>query len=384
MKIVLHIGTHKTGTSSIQNFFTTNKEKLLSQGVYYALGKSSIRNVNYVASQISYGKHDEVKKFFKYIYDDADKKNIKKIFISAESFYAMTGFFHILQHKKVYDYWDSESSFVSFLKDCLGEVDVEILIYLRRQDIFLESIYNQFVKQEQGFKYSIDNFYKICPEILDYDRHINLWKGIFPESKIIVKDFEQEKFDLINKLLVNELNIESQSDFIYPKKAINTRLNLDYLVFKRILNNMDVTISEAYVVSKIIMQLSRGEKKDMGDTDYTLISHVLLDEVINQCAESNESLVKYFFKNSKNTQLNFKKVSLEKKEIYPGLKITEGIRIYYKYIGFLKSPKVKLEIETRNIIRKIFSNFPFIEPAFRWLRKMNNKNRLRLEREGHI
>lgn len=382
MKVILHVGTHKTGTSSIQNFLTTNSEKLLSQGVYYGLSKESIRNVNDIAAHIAYGRKKEVELFFNEIIEYAKKKETKCLFISAESLYSMTGFFHSLQSNKIDDYWQSETLFISFLSDCLKEVEVEIIMYLRRQDIFLESIYNQFIKQWPGYRGSIDEFYNICPEILDYEQHLSLWTELFPDATLTVKSFEIEKPDLINRLLVNDLNINDKSDFVYPKKAINTRLKPSYLSFKRILNNMDMTLSEAYVVSRIIMKLSQNEINDIEDSGYTLISKALLDDIVNRYANDNDRLVQIFLDGNKNAQLDLRQCAVEKKKIYPRLEISEGIKIYCQYKKLRRTPKAVLEIKIRNFIKRVLISFPVTEHVFYWLRKINNKNRLRLEREG--
>lgn len=41
MKIILHIGTHKTGTTSIQAFCVCNATFLSEYGVHYGLQKDS-------------------------------------------------------------------------------------------------------------------------------------------------------------------------------------------------------------------------------------------------------------------------------------------------------------------------------------------------------
>ena len=35
MKIILHIGNYKTGTSALQNFLYKNRQKLMEYGIYY-------------------------------------------------------------------------------------------------------------------------------------------------------------------------------------------------------------------------------------------------------------------------------------------------------------------------------------------------------------
>ena len=35
MELIIHIGTHKTGTSSLQTFLATNRSVLIKHGIYY-------------------------------------------------------------------------------------------------------------------------------------------------------------------------------------------------------------------------------------------------------------------------------------------------------------------------------------------------------------
>lgn len=44
MRLVLHIGSGKTGTTSIQKFFVNNSDKLLEKGVFYPVKKSIVPN----------------------------------------------------------------------------------------------------------------------------------------------------------------------------------------------------------------------------------------------------------------------------------------------------------------------------------------------------
>ncbi len=44
MRFVIHIGTHKTGTSSLQTFCVANRRTLLDQGIYYPTNKYASQN----------------------------------------------------------------------------------------------------------------------------------------------------------------------------------------------------------------------------------------------------------------------------------------------------------------------------------------------------
>ena len=94
MKIILHIGQSKTGTSAIQTYLTINKEKLLEQGFYFPMIRAS-------GIQLNSGSHNSLadavtgKKSFPYVehtnflnecISHAEKNNIETILFSAEHF----------------------------------------------------------------------------------------------------------------------------------------------------------------------------------------------------------------------------------------------------------------------------------------------------------
>lgn len=51
MKLILHIGTAKTGTTTLQHWFASNRESLQRQGIYYpnSLGKVNHRKLSIFA-----------------------------------------------------------------------------------------------------------------------------------------------------------------------------------------------------------------------------------------------------------------------------------------------------------------------------------------------
>jgi hypothetical protein len=51
MKLILHIGTAKTGTTTLQHWFASNRESLRAQGIYYpqSLGKVNHRKLSVFA-----------------------------------------------------------------------------------------------------------------------------------------------------------------------------------------------------------------------------------------------------------------------------------------------------------------------------------------------
>jgi hypothetical protein len=125
MKIFIHIGTHKTGSTLIQNVCRKNHEALKSQGVYYPIDGYTQSGHHELAWALM-RKNTAVAK--KYV-DDALKKasGCESIIFSSEEF-------EFLRDFKV-----AENLFPS-------NASINVICYFRRQDKYLESEYNQHVK----------------------------------------------------------------------------------------------------------------------------------------------------------------------------------------------------------------------------------------------
>ena len=76
MKAFLHIGTPKTGTTTLQQFLHTNREKLVQDGILYpeAFGLNSM---SMVVASYDHGKRDGLSKLF-YINSDGDIDDLRK------------------------------------------------------------------------------------------------------------------------------------------------------------------------------------------------------------------------------------------------------------------------------------------------------------------
>lgn len=92
MNLLLHIGTHKTATTSLQHFFALNRALLRSYGFYYPENDDSAYAFNFLASRVAFGKSSEAAAFLASAREKAKDSGCQSVLISGESFYAMTGF----------------------------------------------------------------------------------------------------------------------------------------------------------------------------------------------------------------------------------------------------------------------------------------------------
>ena len=382
MKIIIHIGTHKTGTSSIQNFLASNLEQLSRQKIYYPLGPYSGRNINFIASRLVSGKTAEVQDFFKTAINYADTKGLETVLVSAESLYAMTAFFRALQGISVVDYWKHEKECITRLANILPDIDISVYCYLRRQDEFIESIYNQFVKQACGYSGNISNFIKQSDPVADYFHHLELWSEIFGNSAIHARRFDDAGRQLIPDFMHYVLSIDDMDGFTTLNKLVNERLNMQVLEFKRILNKIKQHPSESYVSSRILRKISND--MDNQNLDYSLFDICDRQKILSSFETGNSRLAKTYLNPPEDILFVQPLEEEDTSKKWVGLDTTSALQIFYLYRNAVNKLPVRLEIFFRSNVNDLLRRFPQLEHMIIGIRKYISRRRVRQEREGLV
>jgi len=146
-KVYIHIGTHKTGTTTIQNFMRANREFLnINNCNFIEIPSELDRQMAWLDNYHNDDLINEAKNYF--IKTINNKKNI----ISSEGL--------VGTYLQAY----TNSSFIAhFLYEVFKDYDVTIILYLRRQDEFFESLYTQHIHEGGGIcflKNFIENLIK--------------------------------------------------------------------------------------------------------------------------------------------------------------------------------------------------------------------------------
>jgi hypothetical protein len=156
------------------------------------------------------------------------------LLISAESFFAMTMFFHKLEDEACEDYWAAESRCIELLHGVLpADVPKRVVAFFRRQDKFLESVYAQTVRT-RPVSASCDQFKASVGEVLDYARHMQLWRPTFPDC--VVYTYEETANNAARFFLRNVLKLDDTTLFEGLDSRVNTSLARDLIEYKRELN----------------------------------------------------------------------------------------------------------------------------------------------------
>jgi len=230
VKIILHIGNYKTGTSALQNFLYKNRQKLLDYGIYYGNTWNIVNNHAGLAFAIL---KEALERYgLLYLCDDlnglsedpgviatkirfmAEARKAGTIIISYEGLFAdllqvSAGLSSDLNKKDI----ENVNNYIcQRLKELFPEA--EAACYLRRQDLYIESMYMEYCKvpwRTWELPVDFEEFNQKQNLCLDYYKELSRWKRYFGD-KVHFRIYERER------LLCNDILY----DFLYYYTGLGT------------------------------------------------------------------------------------------------------------------------------------------------------------------
>lgn len=365
MNLLLHIGTHKTGTTSLQHFLTLNRDVLRAHGYFYPENKDSAYVFNFLASNLAHGKEAQTRDFMAKAQQEAREDDCHTVVISAESFYAMTAFFVDIQGLGRGDYWEHEARLVRAMREACGGYDkISIVCYVRPQDEFSFSLYNQFVKNSQGIYDDYKTAMEKIRNVFDYEQHIRIWGREFPQAKISVKNYTAHKDDLIEDFCTSFLNEALYRVADKKEFQSNTRLSRDVLEFKRIFNRTKPDRALAYVASRTLREISDSYPDKAGYQTFS-------------SREERVAFFEPFEAGNKIIVSDLPAVTKQPEQTYTGLSDQTMIEIYLIFQNRMDHWLVKVELMARQIAGRIMIHSVWGRKALQPLRALIYKLRLR-------
>lgn len=220
-RVILHIGRHKSGTSSLQKFLSENDILLKENNFIYPinffyrgyahhelaelLSRKNTKNLSSVAlDDLLSNLAEQINELFQKV--DGD------VILSSEAFQNC----HPLVIKALFERIDCK---------------VEVVCYIREQVGYIASAYNQKV-HATGYQGDIYEFFESFQ--LDYSDFISSWAEAFEQFRIRVFDKRLLlRSDIVCDFLEAILNIRGVTP---PKRLNNVSLSRKYLSFKLLMN----------------------------------------------------------------------------------------------------------------------------------------------------
>lgn len=234
----LHIGTHKTGTTSIQRFCAAHRDELRRAGVFYpstGIGAFPDHYAHHRVAHAIAGRDAEfdashAREFFDRV--RSEMVDGERCLISAEPMYR-----HVLGTGDDDAERDDPAGFDAYVdqvRECIGEFDVTVIVMLRRQDLFLESLYAEHILST-GYTRGVEAFATDRGALLDYEQRLATWSKRF-DDQLSIRVFEPAHFDgPIERLFVEWLGVEWSDDFRVGARR-NVTMPRALIEFKRMMN----------------------------------------------------------------------------------------------------------------------------------------------------
>ena len=288
--IYIHIGMPKTGTSSIQVFLAKNIAGLEENDVSYPelenlhaakKGRVTSGNMGYISRSLlpafhaDYPKGSNYKKALKELAETIRISGNSKIILSSE-------FLSVVPEKGLND-----------LFNALSKYEIRIIVYLRAQEKFIQSIYAQRVKRHKETE-SAEAFVEkrlTQNSVLNYYDMLARFSNIFGKSNIIVRIYEKEQLTNNNLLedFLDAIQIVDKSAFLTRQKWTNKTPGRATIYLSRFANNnLPIYFSSRMInlITKVNIDRFMGEKN--------IIDKNLQRKIIGNFKDSNSKLAQEY------------------------------------------------------------------------------------------
>jgi len=188
MKVILHTGWRKTGTSAIQHFLYMNRTRLRERRTILYPEAGLFGRAHHLAGWKLLGRGPR---------GWAERAGRSSSFQREGGFAEMireardAGCRALVASSEVL----SQPGILEKLKEALRGHEVEVISYVRRQDRYIEARYNQQIKDGR-LAIPLDEFAasQVGGEGLDYHAHFRQWADAFGRDSLKIRLYERDRF----------------------------------------------------------------------------------------------------------------------------------------------------------------------------------------------
>jgi len=285
-RCLLHIGAPKTGSTALQKFLATNRERLRGLGMEYP--DVSLRGFGHhdIAFLVGGGyptwATPQDRPLEELVRDLADTvASSPMVALSSENFYLLPnppGVAQLLEQAGI------------------GAGDVRVIVYLRRQDEAHLSWYNQAVKA-QGYSGSIADNIGETHSLWDYAAQLKRWAAVFGADNLVVRTYQLPDApggDIRRDFL--RIAGLPEDGFDFPRENVNSRINAEILEFQRLINQLPLSPQQKRGAHKELIELTAQTTGTSLFTDAALLGAKERAAILARHAEGNAAVARAYLK----------------------------------------------------------------------------------------
>lgn len=233
LKLIIHAGTPKTGTTSLQSYLHKKQRKLRGKGVLYPHNIKNLQNP-------TAPRHQWFEKNLASTHVDFFLENFKNI-ISQVNDDTHT---IILSSEGIYNYWwDFPEDSKEILSELSKLFDVEIWVWFREPLAFIESYYKQCIRNPKvasnpcyGRDLSFSEMLDIdwFSQHLDYQGFVVQCQALFGEASVSAFEYSDD----VVAQVISLLGLDTPHDSPTPRQ--NSSLNSASIALLRTINRYEI------------------------------------------------------------------------------------------------------------------------------------------------
>lgn len=309
-RLFLHIGQPKTATTTLQTFLSINRDRLIRHGwLYPNAGRQYAAHHlfgNFFRAQPLYwiGAADPAQVMAE-LKREVEETRCENVILSTESLY----------------FAQDRAGFAEYLKD----FDVTIVVSLRRQDEWIESVYQDNLKNGET-RLDPEAYLVALAGSLDYAGPLSAWAAAFGKHKIMVHSFEATAEKLpVERLFMDLVGAPVTPDLVDPPTE-NERLNRDCTTFLTMFAASPRADLKHEVIKNALIEYSRAHP-DPAALRYVW-SPQRRREIVESQSDANAGIARDYLGRA-DGRLFQKPLpeSDEPWEIYPGLRTRKAVAI---------------------------------------------------------
>ena len=292
-RIFLHIGTHKTATTTIQAGCTQNRAALLEAGWLYPETGTYLFGQHNLAWEMCSGHEQPWNQVNQWVRFRPEWGGMKELLSEIEASPAQ----NVILSSEDFDGLQTDR--IQLLRDHLKDFRVEVIVYLREQASFLQSAWAQFVKSGyvvESFSEFIERMLAAEDEVLRYfgayDVFLQPWIDVFCIEHVHPKNFSRDAFKgHIFHDFLHECRLPDVESFEIPRSQ-NISPGYKTLEIARLMAQDIPEMEKRGTITHFIESMGKAKQWNTGKLN--LITLELYERIQARFADANQFLMEHF------------------------------------------------------------------------------------------